>query len=68
MPKLKDKLNARLDKLQELMESDYHLKNPDEVLELIRSISFAWRVLSEADRDYVQACEYAIEEGVSWDA
>lgn len=67
MPKLKDKLNARLDKLQELMESDYHLKNPDEVLELIRSISFAWRVLSEADRDYIQACEYAIEEGVSWD-
>jgi len=66
MTDLRQKLNDRMDKLQSWMESNYHLQNPDEVVELINSISFAWRVLSDEDRDYIQCCQYAIERGIEW--
>jgi predicted type IV restriction endonuclease len=66
MTDLRQKLNDRMDKLQSWMESNYHLQNPDEVVELINSISFAWRVLSDEDRDYIQSCQYAIERGIEW--
>ena len=51
MSDLKQKLNDRMDKLQSLMESNYHLQNPKEVVELIDKVSFAWSVLSEEDRE-----------------
>ena len=66
MSDLKQKLNDRMDKLQSLMESNYHLQNPKEVVELIDKVSFAWSVLSEEDREYIQCCQYAIEERMEW--
>jgi len=66
MSDLKQKLNDRMDKLQSLMESNYHLQNPEEVVELIHSVSFAWSVLSEEDREYIQCCQHAIEEKLEW--
>ena len=45
---------------------NYHLKNPDEVYELTTQISKFWSVLSEEDKDYVQAAQYAIEEKQEW--
>jgi hypothetical protein len=66
MSDLRQKLNERMDKLQSLMESNYHLQNPEEVVELIHSVSFAWNVLSEEDREYIQCCQHAIEEQLEW--
>ena len=64
--KLRDKLNERLDKLQEMMETNYHLENPVEAYDLTLKISFAWSVLSEEDREYVQCAQDAITEGWEW--
>jgi len=63
---LRDKLNERMDKLQSLMESNHHLQNPEEVIELLDTITFAWTILSEEDRDYIQGCQHAIEEKLEW--
>lgn len=63
---LKEKINDRMNALQHWMESNYHLKNPDEVYELTTQISKFWSVLSEEDKDYVQAAQYAIEEKQEW--
>lgn len=63
---LREKLDSRLDQIQEWMESNYHLDHPEEVSAMIDKVSFAWEVLSEEDRDYVQGCQYAIEENMKW--
>lgn len=60
------KINERMDILQNWMENNYHLKRPEVVKEHIESISKFWSVLSEEDRDYVQGCQYAIEEKIEW--
>lgn len=66
MKNLRQKLNERLDKLQDLMQSNYHLDNPETVVDLIDSITFAWNVLSEEDKEYIQCCELAIEKRLPW--
>tara|TARA_Y100001937_G_scaffold38645_1_gene55008 strand:- start:358 stop:579 length:222 start_codon:yes stop_codon:yes gene_type:complete len=60
------KINERMDILQNWMENNYHLKRPEVVKEHIESISKFWSVLSEEDRDYIQGCQYAIEEKMQW--
>jgi len=63
---LREKINCRMDQLQDWMESNHHLTHADEVKELIGSVSFAWNILSEEDRDYIQACQHAVEENMEW--
>lgn len=60
------KINERMDILQNWMENNYHLKRPEVVKEHIESISKFWSVLLEEDRDYIQGCQYAIEEKLEW--
>lgn len=60
------KIKDRMDKLQDWMETNYHLKNPDEVKELISSVSKFWRVMQEEDQDYIHGCSHAIEENMEW--
>ena len=64
--KLREKLDKRMDELQFLMESNRHLSNPEEVTALIDKLTYAWQVLTEEDRDYIQCCQYAIEENMEW--
>ncbi len=52
--------------LKNWMESNHHLKNKEEVYELTLNISKFWSVLSEEDRDYIQAAQYAIDKGIEW--
>jgi len=61
-----DKIKQRMDQLQKLMESNYHMDNPEEVYELTTSVSKFWSVLSEEDRDYIQAAQHAIEVKTKW--
>ena len=63
---LRQKLDARLDELQEIMENDLHLMYPDKAMDLTYRISPFWTVLSEEDREYVQCAQDAIEEGWKW--
>ena len=63
---LRQKIESRMMELQNWMESNHHLKNKVEVYELTLNISKFWSVLSEEDREYIQAARYAIDEGIEW--
>ena len=63
---LKEKIQARLDQLEMLMYENYHLKNPEEVYNQTLHISKFWPILSEEDRDFVQAVQDSITEGWEW--
>ncbi len=64
---IRDKLNQRMDALQRLMESNVHLDEPEQVIDCLSKIKFAWSTLSESDREYIECVEYAIETQSSWD-
>ena len=64
---LRAKLMQRMDALQGLMESNVHLDEPEQVIDLLNRIKFAWSALSEEDREYIECVEYAIENQSSWD-
>lgn len=58
-------IEATLDTLQALLESNRHLDNP-EVYPLLNTLSTRWTFLSGEDQEYVQAATTAIEEGIAW--
>jgi len=64
--KMRDKLNQRMDALQRLMESNVHLDEPEQVINCLSKIKFAWSTLSESDREYIECVEYAIETQADW--
>ena len=59
---MREKIKERMDVLQKMMESNIHLDDAERVTRQIQTISKFWSVLSEEDRDYIQGCQYAIEE------
>ena len=62
----RDKIKQRMDALQNMMESNLHLSDPDIVLSHIPTVSKFWSALSEEDRDYIHGAVYAIEEKMEW--
>lgn len=66
MESLREKIDQRIDLLQQMMEANHHIKNPTRVYDLTLEISKFWSVLSEEDRDYVQCAQHAIEEEMEW--
>ena len=59
-------INSMLDTLQGQLESNQHLQNPAQTVELLSALSVRWHFLSEEDRDYVQAAQTAVEEQLQW--
>tara|TARA_B100000579_G_scaffold164771_1_gene133740 strand:+ start:5554 stop:5754 length:201 start_codon:yes stop_codon:yes gene_type:complete len=60
------KIKEQMDQLQKWMESNYHIDNPQEVYELTTKVSKLWSILTEEDRDYIQAAQHAIEDKTVW--
>ena len=56
----------RLDELQELLDNQIHLKDPERVSDCIDSISKFWSVLEEDQKDYIQCATYAVEKQIEW--
>jgi hypothetical protein len=61
------KIEERLDLLQKMLENNDHINNQSDTLDLIASISKFWSILSEEDRDYIQAASQAVNEKIHWD-
>jgi hypothetical protein len=61
-----DKIEQRLDALESVLKQQRHISEPDEVLEIITSITKFWTALSDEDRDYVNAARYALEDKLPW--
>jgi hypothetical protein len=66
MSDLRTKINLRLDELEDMMNSNQHLTEPELVSEKADSIGKFWSVLSDEDKDYVDGVRWAIEEKVVW--
>lgn len=66
MSDLRDKINERMDMVQQYMESNLHLKDPHAVIMAIESVSKFWSVLSEEDQEYLQVARDAVEDGRDW--
>ena len=63
---IRQKVTARIDELQRMMESNEHLSDPEKATDLTHRISPFWSILSEEDREYVQCAQDAISEGWEW--
>lgn len=64
--KLEDKIQKRMKELQLCMERNVHLVEVLYVMDLYHSVRKFWSTLSEEDRDYLQAVDYAISEMIEW--
>jgi hypothetical protein len=62
----RQKVTARIDELQAIMESNSHLTNPQKATDLIYRISPFWAIMSGDDREYVQCAQHAIEDQSEW--
>ena len=63
---MREKIKERMDVLQKMMENNIHLDDAQRVTRQIETVSKFWSILSEEDRDYIQGCQYAIEEKMQW--
>ena len=69
---IKEKIKSRLDELEANLKAGRHLlenSDEDEMLEvykLTESVSKFWRVLSDEEKDFIQAARIAILEQREW--
>lgn len=61
-----EKIETRMDALEAALKAGRHLSEPDEVTDLIYSISKFWSVLDDEQRDFLNAARYAVEEEIPW--
>lgn len=66
MKDTRKKISERMDRLQEMMESNFHLEDPANAAMHLNSVSKFWSLLSEEDKDYIQCAQDAIEDGIEW--
>ena len=64
---VRDKIKARMDQLQDMMENNIHLERQYDVDDHITTISKFWSVLSDEDKDYIHACRHALEYQSRWE-
>lgn len=55
-----------MDQIQEMMESNYHLKDVDAVQEALDKVSLYWAHMNDEDKDYVHCAREAVEEKIEW--
>ena len=60
------RLEERFDALQEMMETQTHISDPDLVEAHITTITKYWSILNDADKDYIHAVKWAIEKQSEW--
>ena len=66
---IKDKIKDRIDRLESALLSGTHLKSAEgtiAVLDLISSIAKFTPILSDAERDFINAAKMAVSDKVKW--
>ena len=48
------------------MMKQIHISRPDNVSEIINSLSIYWSIMNDEDKDYIQACQFARDEQLKW--
>ena len=63
------KIQTRLDALEAQLKAGEHLRSAEgviAVLTTIASVSKFWRVMTDEERDFVNAAKVAVEDGIEW--
>lgn len=60
------RINDKMDQLQVMMESDLHLSAKSKVEDHVYDLLKYWSKLNESDREYIEFCQYAIENDLQW--
>ena len=63
---MRAKINAHMDKLQLMMETQCHITDKVETEQQISICSGYFHVLDGEDREYVQMARFALEEQTKW--
>ena len=63
---LRYKLEQRLQLLEQAMKRNMHISDRNTVDILIDRLTYAWNVLNEEDKDFIQGCQFALEEQIEW--
>ncbi len=66
---VRTKIKTRLDTLEAQLKAGDHLKSAEgtlQVLITIGSVTKFWRVLSDEERDFVNAAKMAVEDELEW--
>ena len=66
---VRDKIQTRLDTLEAHLKAGEHLRSAEgviAVLTTIASVSKFWRVMTDEDRDFVNAAKMAVEDELEW--
>jgi hypothetical protein len=66
MSTIRQRIEERLNLLESMLTAQEHITNPDDVLETIATVSKFYSVLSEEQREFIQAARWAVEEGKDW--
>lgn len=66
MNTIREKIEARLDALEESLQRQDNLADPVTALELIRSIKKFYSVLTEEQKDFIQCARWAVSEQKGW--
>ena len=63
---IRQRIEDRLNLVEQMLISQQHLSDPADVLETIASVSKFYSVLTEEQREYIQAVRFAVEERKDW--
>jgi len=63
---IRQRIEDRLNLVEQMLISQQHLSDPAEVLDALATVSKFYSVLSEEQREFVQAARWAVEERKDW--
>lgn len=66
---VREKIQTRLDTLETLLKAGEHLKSAEGVIAVLTTIASAskfWRMMTDDDRDFVNAAKLAVEVELEW--
>lgn len=66
MSKIQIVIKQVMDKLQDAMENNLHIEQPEVVYNLMDKAGIYFAHMTDEDKDYYQAAQYAIEERINW--
>jgi hypothetical protein len=63
---LREKIELRMQILETMMKKNMHIHDPKTVDMLLDRLTYCWGVLNEEDKDFLQGCQYALEQKIYW--
>ena len=63
---IRQRIEDRLNLLESMLTSQRHISDPDFAFETIATVSKFYSVLTEEQRDFINAARWAIEEQKEW--